>query len=200
MSDEDLDKDVPLEIITLSPTKLTKKQQMLVEEIEEIVWLFALEYQNLEYLEAHERTLHLEVVRNKIIRGQVIVWYTLVDEWLSIRLSDYFFGREKSSAQLWRTKRFQNFNHYFLEEMSLMQKLRFVKAISKIPKAIVSDIERLNALRNGLAHALFPQKLKKSKPVWKGKDIFTLEGAKQLSEDMHKISAFFYKLLGITNS
>jgi hypothetical protein len=73
-----------------------------------------------------------------------------------------------------------------------MQKLRFVKAIKHIPKAIVSDIERLNALRNGLAHALFPENLKKSKPVYKGKNIFSLEGIKQLQEDMDHLRDYFH--------
>jgi hypothetical protein len=50
-----------------------------------------------------------------------------------------------------------------------MAKLRFVKSLSKVPKAVASDIERLNALRNGLAHAFFPENLKKSKPEWNGK-------------------------------
>ena len=75
-----------------------------------------------------------------------------------------------------------------------MAKLRFVKSISRMPKPVTVDIERLNALRNGLAHAFFPENLKKSKPEWKGRKIFTLEGLQVFLEDMSKIDAYFLKL------
>jgi hypothetical protein len=39
--------------------------------------------------------------------------------------------------------------------------------LAKMPKGVVGDIERLNALRNGLAHAFFPENLKRSEPEWK---------------------------------
>ena len=72
-----------------------------------------------------------------------------------------------------------------------MQKLRFVRAIRSVPRAIVEDIERLNALRNGIAHAFFPENLKKFKPQWKGHNIFGLKGLKFLVEDMDKIFDHF---------
>ena len=73
-----------------------------------------------------------------------------------------------------------------------MQKLRHVKSIKKMPRNILSAIERLNALRNGLAHAFFPENLRKSKPKWKGKDIFSLEGVKALGEDFDDVVEFFF--------
>jgi hypothetical protein len=66
--------------------------------------------------------------------------------------------------------------------------------LKHIPKSIVSDIERLNALRNGIAHAFFPENLKKSKPIYKGKDIFSVDGIKQLQHDMEQMWAFFVGL------
>lgn len=68
----------------------------------------------------------------------------------------FFFGHKRSFIELWKTKLFKLFNYHVLEELSLMAKLRFVKSISKVPKSVAADIERLNALRNGLAHAFFP--------------------------------------------
>jgi hypothetical protein len=85
---------------------------------------------------------------------------------LNLILCHYFFGREKSTIQLWKTKKFQLFNHHVLEELSLMAKFRFAKSIAKMPKGVAGDVDRLNALRNGLAHAFFPENLKRSKPEW----------------------------------
>jgi len=92
---------------------------------------------------------------------------------------------------LWKTKKFSTFNHYILEVLSVPEKLRLVKAVTKVPKRVAADIEALNALRNGLAHAFFPENLRSSKPIWKGKDIFSAEGLTLFIEDMSKISGFF---------
>jgi len=95
---------------------------------------------------------------------------------------------------LWKTKKFQLFNYNFLEEMSRMPKFRYVKAIRNIPKAIASDIERLNALRNGIAHAFFPENLKRSRAVWRDKSIFSLEGLKAFHADMLTVKRFFERI------
>ena len=79
------------------------------------------------------------------------------------------------------------FNYHILEEFSLLQKLRFVKAIKPLPKGVVADIERLNALRNGLAHAFFPENLKKVKPEWKGRSILTVDALRQFADDMQEV-------------
>jgi hypothetical protein len=170
----------------------TPKQKRLIAELEDLHRLFALHHTAI--LEDHDPeswTPRLEIAKNQIIRSQVIIWYTLTDEFLNTRLAHFFFGKGRSFIDLWRTKKFQLFNYHVLEELSLMQKLRFAKAVSPIPKRIVGDIERLNALRNGVAHAFFPENLKKSKPIWKGKDIFSIDGIKLMSEDMQVVFDYF---------
>ena len=174
---------------------LTKRQRTLVREIGEIAELFGLDYHNMEEYEPDARTPRLEATKRTLVRGQVVLFYTLVDELLSMEMCRYFFGRRRSFPQLWRTKRFQRFNHHIIEELNLMQKLRLVKAIRRLPKAVTADIERLNALRNGLAHAFFPENLKKVKPEWKGKSVFSVDGATALQDDCQKIFDFF---LGIS--
>jgi len=170
--------------------QLTRKQKSIIAELDEISSLFSLDYNNILDYEKEARTPYLEAARDKIIRAQVVIWYTLVDEFLNTELSNYFFGKNRDFIRLWKTKRFRNFNYYVLEELHLMQKLRFVKAIRHIPKAIASDIERLNALRNGLAHAFFPENLRKSKPIYKGKNIFSVDGIKLLQDDMDQVGIF----------
>ena len=171
--------------------KVTSKQKDLIKELDEITSLLTLDYQNIDKYEKQGRTFYLQAAKDKMIRGQIIIWYALVDELLNMELCNYFFGRKKTFVKLWKTKKFQNFNHHILEELYLLQKLRFVKSIRKIPKNISSDIERLNYLRNGLAHSFFPENLKKSRPIYKGKNVFTIEGLKILNEDFERIFNFF---------
>jgi hypothetical protein len=156
--------------------------------------LLKLDFASIRSYERAARTPLLEVMRRKMVISEVITSYTLADERLNVRLCHFFFGRKKSFFKLWKTKRFKLFNYHVLEELPLMAKLRFVKSISKVPKGIAADIERLNSLRNGLAHAFFPENLKKSKPQWKGKKIFSAEGLRLFLDDMTKLDAYFLKL------
>ena len=74
-----------------------------------------------------------------------------------------------------------------------MKKLQLVRAISPLPNRIREDIERLNALRNGIAHAFFPENLKKSKPAWKGKGIFTPMGIERYQQDIRVVVDYFLR-------
>lgn len=66
-----------------------------------------------------------------------------------------------------------------------------MKSIQSLPKGVVADMERLNALRNGIAHAFFPENLRSSKPAWKRKDIFSIEGLNAFIEDIGNLTDFF---------
>ncbi len=173
------------------PARLTRHQRRLLSELEEIAALTRLDYTNIREYDPEERTARLRFMKNQLIRSQVIMDYTFVDEMLGAAICHYFFGKKKGFIKLWKTKKFRNFNHYVLEVLSLTEKLRLVKAISKVPKGIAANIEALNALRNGLAHAFFPENLRSSKPIYKGKDIFTVEGLTFFISDMGKVSGFF---------
>jgi hypothetical protein len=175
----------------MTKDRLTPKQKQIIEELDQISALLSLDYQKALEYDRGGRTYYLKAARDKIVRGQVITWYTLMDEFLNMELCHYYFGRNSSFIGLWKTKRFQLFNHHILEELHLMQKLRHVKSIRKIPKGILETIERLNALRNGLAHAFFPENLRKTQPKWKGKDIFSLSGLEALQSDFDAVFKFF---------
>ena len=60
-----------------------------------------------------------------------------------------------------------------------------------MPKAIRRDVEQLNNLRNGIAHAFFPENLRSAKPKWKGLDIFSLDGVKLLMDDLADMDDYF---------
>jgi hypothetical protein len=168
----------------------TEKQKKLFKELEEIVELTGLNYKEIKKLDKDAITPTLDITKRQIVRGYVVDCYVLIDEFLNMILCNYYFGRE-DFQYLWRTKKFQRFNYYFLEEVSTRVKLKHVKEIKKIPKNILSIILNIIHVRNALAHSFFPENLKKLKPVYKGKDIFTPEGLKLLSEDMDKITKYF---------
>jgi hypothetical protein len=173
---------------------LTTHQGRLVRELRELYDLLSLDFYDIKLYRKGQRTTRLELMKRAIVRAEVVTAYTLVDEYLASELSVHFFGTEKGFPALWKTKRFRLFNYHFLEELSLLPKLRYVKALRKIPRGIAADIEKLNALRNGIAHAFFPENLKRSRPVWDGKSVFSLEGLKAFVADMGTVKAFFIRI------
>lgn len=170
---------------------LTRLQRSLLGELAEVAELARLDYANILDYDSEERTPRLRLMKNQIVRSQIIADYTFVDEMLGSAICHYFFGKKMGFIKLWRTKKFRTFNYYVLEVLSLTEKLRFVKAITKVPKPVAADIEALNALRNGLAHAFFPENLRSAKPIYKGNDIFSRDGLKRFIEDMSRVSDFF---------
>jgi hypothetical protein len=175
----------------VAPIRLTSNQKRLLSDLEEIAALTRLDYTNIREYDPEERTARLKFMKNQLIRSQVIMDYAFVDEMLGCAICHYFFGKKKSFIKLWKTNKFRNFNHYVLEVLSLTEKLRLVKTITKVPKNVAGNIEALNALRNGLAHAFFPENLRSAKPFYKGKDIFTIDGLSTFISDMSKVSDFF---------
>ncbi len=171
--------------------KLSATQRRLVEELNQIADLFNLSPTSILEEDPDSWTPRLRLAKDQLVRSQVAVWYTLVDEFLNSRIAHYLFSRRRSFPELWRTKRFKLFNYHVLEELSLLQKVRFVKAIEEVPKPIVADIERLNALRNGLAHAFFTENLRKVKPEWKGQSILTIQALERFGKDMQKVFDHF---------
>ncbi len=167
---------------------LTKKQRALKREIEAIVHLIDIEFDDVGFIEKERRTPHLQRVKDHLIRSAVVLDYTLIDEYLDSLIGDYLFGTQKSSAGLWKTKRFRNFNHFILERLSVSQKLDFAKAIQRgIPRNIESAIRKVNDLRNALAHS-FP-------PLYGGHSIYTVDGFKLYWEDTRRIGRYFHRRL-----
>jgi hypothetical protein len=170
---------------------LTKKQERLVTELQKLYGLLALDFYDIKTYPKKQRTVRLELMKRAAVRQEIVTAYTLIDEYLASELCVHFFGTKKPFPGLWKTKRFRLFNAHFLEEMSLMPKFRYIKALKTIPKTIAADIDRLNALRNAVAHSFFPENVKKSRAEWKGKSIFNSEGIERFSQDMIVATRFF---------
>jgi hypothetical protein len=112
--------------------KLTPKQRQLQREIEEISEFIGMDHWNISQHPAKARTSTLGVIKVQIVRGEVITKYTLIDEVLTVIICHYYFKRPPKNATfraLWKTKRFQVFNHYIMDDTYLLQKMRIVRAI-----------------------------------------------------------------------
>ncbi len=178
----------------MNNSPLTRLQRDLIKEIDAASSLLGLDPQEIvESCSGEERTERLRNIRNHIIRGEVITAYTLIDAFLEGVLTNYYFRQGRTALKNpRRSKKLKNFS-LMLEEMSLMQKLRQAKSIKKFPSGILRIIERMNALRNGLAHSFHSSN--RYPPNYKGEDIFSYAGLELFVEDMQKIWEFFYPIL-----
>lgn len=174
---------------------LTPKQKKIVAEIREVARLAGLDLDAVCAGHSLGKTTALQLLERKLIRAEVIHTYTLIDEILACSICGFYFTSD--FPREWKRKPFQLFNYHVIEELSLLQKLRFVKSIKPRVKRFAGDIEALNALRNGLAHAFFPENLKKNKPLWKGLPIFSLDGMKRFANDSDELVAQLVKICGV---
>src|SRR5262245_62551863 len=107
---------------------LTPHQRRLLKEVEEIFELVGMEVWKIEEREPHTRMMDLNIIRDKLIRGEVIGQYTRIDEFLTSIICNYYFRRRdahSSYGRLWKTKRV----HYIMDETYLPKKLNFLNAI-----------------------------------------------------------------------
>jgi hypothetical protein len=186
--------------------RLTPKQKRLLTELKEISEIVRVDYWNIHRRSRKWRTATLEVMKRELVRGEVIGQYTLIDDILATELCQYFLPGGNQIAK-WRTKKYRRFNYFVIERLYLTQKLAFLKDVYQIPKAISSTIEEINALRNAMAHAFFPENLRAyqmkgspgpRKPVpvrYRGEDIFSSAGAEKFVQDCAEVTEFLHQKL-----
>jgi hypothetical protein len=182
---------------------LTAKQRRLTRELEEISKVVRVDYWNILQRERAARTPVLEVMKRELILGEVVGQYTLIDDLLSTELCRYFLPGKNLIVQ-WKTRKFRRFNYYVIERLYLTQKLAFLKDVYNVPKPISSKIEEINALRNAMAHAFFPENLRayqmKGRPAprkpitvrYRGHDLFTAGGVKTFVDDCSEVVDFLF--------
>ncbi|HZQ12701.1 MAG TPA: hypothetical protein VFB31_07825 [Pseudolabrys sp.] len=173
--------------------RLTRTQRKLHSEVEEIAAAVRMDVWNIErYSEPpFSRTALLKIMKDKLVRSHVIIKYALIDEYLTDVICNYYFYRQARKnttyRELWRTKRFEIFVHHLMDEMFLLKKLSVVDAIKGVPSEVSSAIQRINDIRNALAHSLFPENRRRymayKKVIYSGKDLFTVEGVNKFNED-----------------
>jgi len=186
--------------------RLTPKQKALLAELEEMSKIVRVDYWNIQARPRKWRTSVLEVTKRELVRGEVIGQYTLIDDILATELCKYFMPGANQIAQ-WKTKKYRRFNYFVIERLYIAQKLAFLRDVYAIPKDISHRIEEINSLRNAMAHAFFPENLrayhmkgraaprKPASVVYRGENIFSVEGARKFVEDCTEVTNFLRKKL-----
>ncbi|WFU82989.1 hypothetical protein QA645_09705 [Bradyrhizobium sp. CIAT3101] len=169
---------------------LTKLQRRLIVEIEHIASSAGQDYRNIEQYEEAARTPKLNSIKRQMIIGSVVGRYTLADELLSTIICHVYFKKPRKSfsfRQLWGTKKFSAFAYHVLDNLYPLQKMSLVHELRPVPKNIRDILNRLNALRNALAHSFFPENRKSYRAakavIYRDHDIFTVEGFEVFEAD-----------------
>jgi len=176
---------------------MTTKQAALVAEIKQMESLLDLDYRKdpadftpWRSMQTSIQALRLKTIKDKLVRIAVVHAYVKIDEHLGTVMAWDLFGNKKSFPQLWGTRKFKAFNYCILERLYLLQKLDWVDYLHELPRKIKSDIRAVNDLRNAMAHTFFVEN-RRTRPMWKGKDIFTVGGLSQFHTDTGAIYDYF---------
>jgi hypothetical protein len=179
---------------------LTPKQRKLRQDIEKIASMVSMDHWNIEDYDPDARTVYLEIAKNRIVRSEVIIKYSLLEEFLTDIICNFYFRppkKNKSYRELWKTKRFRLFVHYIMDELYLVKKLELVKAINAVPKDVRSALTRINDTRNAIAHSFFPENrrrhMSKRMLMHNGVNLFTPEGVEKFQQDFALAQAYLEK-------
>src|SRR5262245_23601952 len=87
---------------------------------------------------------------------------------------------------------------FVMERLFMLQKLALAKEIREFDREMARAVERLDALRNALAHSFVTEmkrEYRKTKKVtWKGKDIYTTEGIEQFDTDVRQLIDYLFQM------
>jgi hypothetical protein len=169
---------------------LTRLQKKLRNEAEKIAEMAQVDFWNIEkdWEESEWRTVGLRLAIAHLVVAEVINEYTFLDEILTDYICRYYFKKPGSPRFIyWKQKKFRLFVHFMLDEMYLLKKMQMVHAIRPLPKEVRGTIEKVNAIRNAMAHSFFPENrkehMKVGKVLYAGKDIRTAEGLQLFKDD-----------------
>lgn len=168
-------------------SNLSRKQRSLIREIELIRRIFGFGRTDAAFARGKELTTDLQLTKDLMIRSVVVMIYALVDESLNLAICRKMFGGERGRFEFNRSKRFRAFHHYMLENLPLVKKVEFVKAVYQIPASVSKAIYALNDLRNAIAHSFIPER-RRVGPLWNGRSIYTSEGFEEFRADTARAS------------
>ena len=86
------------------------------------------------------------------------------------------------------------FTKEILLEMPFMRKVSITKQIIEIPKNILSNINKINDIRNAITHTLTPEQLKNKRVLYNKKNIYEINTIVEFNKDYKKTSDFLQKL------
>jgi hypothetical protein len=148
---------------------------------------------------AAEMAKLINITVHKMVVAEVVMQYTLLDELLAECIVRYFFEIDPDVlhyAKAWESEKFKIFVHHILDETFLLKKLSIVHAISPVPSEITKIVQRVNAVRNGLAHSFFPENRKENKGtgtvLYADADIRSLDGMRAFKTDTKQAYHYLY--------
>jgi hypothetical protein len=168
---------------------LSRLQRQLHKQAEQIAEMVAVDFWNIERDWNKEwRTTAFRIAIAHLVVAEIVNQYTMLDEVLADYLCRYYFKKPGSQRYIfWKRKKFRLFVHYMLDEMYLHKKMQMAHAIRPLPKEVRGTIERVNAIRNAMAHSFFPENRKEymraGKVLYAGKDIRTPDGLQRFKDD-----------------
>jgi hypothetical protein len=137
-----------------------------------------------------------------VLATEVATQYALIDEILAEIIVRYFFDIEPDVLHFeksWKTEKFKIFVHHILDEMVLLKKLSIVRAIGPVPNEVSRIIDRINAVRNGIAHSFFAENGKENRTAGKvlnaDPDIRSLDELRQFKDDADTAYRYLYDRL-----
>jgi len=177
---------------------LTRAERRIVGEIEELLRIGSYDWRAIEELyEPDARLEQLKRIKLDFIRMKVIGDSVFADELLTVVIVAYFFP-VRNFPKRWKDKKMLTFMHFVMEQLFLVQKLALVKEIRKFDRDMVEMLQRLNALRNAMAHSFVPEMKrdyrKTRKVTWKGQDIYTIQGIQQFDTDMRNLLDYLFQM------
>jgi hypothetical protein len=167
---------------------LTTKQKKLQKQAKRMAKLAQIDFWNIKKKEKEGRRTLLEIAINNIAVSIVIGRYTLFDEILADCICQFYFKTDPEKPFInWEDDKYRIFVNYLLDEMYLLKKTEVVHAIEPIPSHVRRIINKVNALRNSMAHSFFPENRKEhrkdGKVLYDGKDIRTAKGITAFLDD-----------------
>ena len=163
--------------------KVTAYQRRLRNEIGYVSYIGRMDPDDLPP-EPEWHTNYLEHVRSKLVRGEVLAQYVLIDEWLTTVICVHYF--KKAGGR--RNKKLALFRQYIMDETHVLQKMRLVHAIKPLPAALRNHIDRINAVRNSVSHNFFPQDRKQyaqhRKVMYRDTHLFSSKGTELFARDV----------------
>lgn len=179
--------------------KLTRLQNNLLKEIDYIAQAALMDHWNIRDKKPEWRTSGLKRIRDQLVRSEINKSYVYMDELLTAIICKAYFkqpGKRFSYDRMWKTKKQRAFVHHVTDGLYLLQKTRLVNDLKPIPKEVRDCIERLNSIRNAVAHSLFPasryQYRKEKNVLYRGADIFTQKGFDHFDNDVRTIENCLY--------
>jgi hypothetical protein len=171
---------------------LTRAQRRLQKTAEQIAVSVKVDVSSVGDYQSVTRLPLLRLAISKMVVAEVVTQYTLLDDILATLICNYFLG---GHSRWHRQKKFTTFVHYILDEMYLLKKLEVVHAVKPVTSDVRKTVQKVNAIRNALAHSFFPENRKEfrstRKVVYADKDLFTSDGLEAFQQDSNRAFGYF---------